>query len=169
LDGVVQQKDKIVLQLLVGLAILIGLVGIVIPVLPGSILIGLAVLVWAVVTGTTAAWLVFAVCAVLLAAGTTVTVIITARHTRAAGVPQSSLVVAGLAGIVGFFVVPVIGLLLFFPAGLYVAEYTRLRDRALAWRSTKVALRATGIGMLSELGLALLAAAVWLVAVLSGV
>jgi hypothetical protein len=32
-----------------------------------------------------------------------------------------------------------------------------------------VALRATGIGMLSELGLALLAAAVWLVAVLSGV
>jgi uncharacterized protein YqgC (DUF456 family) len=169
LDGVVQQKDKIVLQLLVGLAILIGLVGIVIPVLPGSILIGLAVLVWAVVTGTPGAWLVFAICAVLLASGATVTVVITAKHTRAAGVPQSSLVVAGLAGIVGFFIVPVIGLLLFFPAGLYVAEYVRQRDGALARRSTRVALRATGIGMLSELGLALLAAAVWLVAVLSGV
>lgn len=169
MDGVVQQKDTIVLQLLVGLAILIGLVGIVIPVLPGSILIGLAVLVWAVVTGTPAAWLVFAISAVLLTSGAAVTWIITAKHTRAAGVPQRSLVIAGLAGIVGFFVVPVIGLLLFFPAGLFVAEYVRQRDSGLAWRSALVALKATGLGMLSELGLALLAAAVWLVAVLSGV
>jgi uncharacterized protein YqgC (DUF456 family) len=168
-DGVVQQEDKIVLQLLVGLAILIGLVGIVIPVLPGSILIGLAVLVWAIVTGTPAAWLVFASCAVLLATGATVTWIITTRHTRAAGVPQRSLVIAGLAGIVGFFVVPVVGLLLFFPAGLFVAEYLRQRDSTLAWRSAMVALKATGLGMLLELGLALLASAVWLVAVLSGV
>jgi uncharacterized protein len=165
----VQQKDKIVLQLLVGLAILVGLVGIVIPVLPGSILIGLAVLVWAIVVGTPAAWLVFAICAVLLVSGATVTWIITAKRTRAAGVPQSSLVVAGLAGIVGFFVVPVVGLLLFFPAGLYLAEYLRQRDSALARRSAMVALKATGVGILCELGLALLAAAVWLVAVLSGV
>ncbi|HEY3338758.1 MAG TPA: DUF456 domain-containing protein [Propionicimonas sp.] len=157
------------LQLLVGLAILVGLVGIVIPVLPGSILIGLAVLVWAVLTGTPAAWLVFAICAVLLASGAMVTWIITARHTRAAGVPQSSLAVAGLAGIVGFFVVPVIGLLLFFPAGLFLAEYLRQRDGALARHSAMVALKATGLGILSELGLALLASAVWLVAVLSGV
>lgn len=169
MDSVVQQEDKIVLQLLVGLAILVGLVGIVIPVLPGSILILLAVLVWAVVTGTTAAWLVFAICAVLLASGATITWIITAKRTRAAGVPQSSLVVAGLAGIVGFFVIPVLGLLLFFPAGLFLAEYLRQRDSARAWSSALVALKATGLGMLSELGLALAAAAVWLVAVLSGV
>ncbi len=169
MNGVVQQKDTIVLQLLVGLAILVGLVGIVIPVLPGSILIGLAVLVWAVMTGTHAAWLVFAICAVLLAAGAVITWIITAKRTRAAGVPQRSLVIAGIAGIVGFFVVPVIGLLLFFPAGLYAAEYLRQRDSSQAWRSALVALKATGLGILSELGLALLAAAVWLVAVLSGV
>jgi len=169
MDDVVQQEDTIVLELLVGLAILVGLVGIVIPVLPGSILIGLAVLVWAVVTGTPAAWLVFAISALLLASGAFVTWIITAKRTRAAGVPQSSLVIAGLAGIVGFFVVPVIGLLLFFPLGLFVAEYLRQRDSALARRSAMVALKAAGLGLLSELGLALLASAVWLVAVLSGV
>jgi len=169
MDGVVQQEDTIVLQLLVGLAIVVGLVGIVIPVLPGSILIGLAVLVWAVVTGTPAAWLVFAICAVLLASAAFVTWMITTKRTRAAGVPQSSLVIAGLAGIVGFFVVPVIGLLLFFVAGLFIAEYLRQRDSSRAWHTALVALRATGLGMLSELGLALLASAVWLVAVLSGV
>lgn len=157
------------LELLVGLAILIGLLGIVIPVLPGSILIGVAILTWALFTGTPAAWVVFGVCALLLVAGATVTWIITTRHTRAAGVPQRSLVVAGLAGIVGFFVIPVVGLLLFFPLGLFVAEYLRLHDVAAARRSAVVALKATGLGMLSELGLALAAAGVWLVAVLSGV
>jgi uncharacterized protein YqgC (DUF456 family) len=164
-----------VLEVLVGLAILVGLVGIVVPVLPGSVLIALAVLAWAVVTGTVPAWIVAAVCLVLLAGGATLTWYLATHRTRAAGVPRRSLVVAGLAGIVGFFVVPVVGLLLFFPAGLFVAEYVRLRRRGdpepvgRAWASCLVALRATGLGMLGELTLALAASGVWLVAVLHGV
>lgn len=157
------------LELGVGLAILVGLVGIVIPVLPGSILIALAIGVWAVLTNTMAGWLVFAGCVVLLAAGAVVTWLIQARHTRAAGVPNRSLIAGGLAGIVGFFVIPVVGLLVFFPLGLFLAEYLRLRDPQRAWSSALVALKATGLGMICELGLALAAAAVWLVAVLSGV
>lgn len=157
------------LELFVGLAVLVGLVGIVIPVLPGSVLIGVAILVWAAFTGTPAAWLVFGICALLLVTGATLTWVITTRSTRAAGVPQRSLVIAGLAGIVGFFVVPVVGLLIFFPLGLFAAECLRLRDGATARRSALVGLKATGLGMLSELGLALAAAAVWLVAVLNGV
>ena len=158
-----------VLTLLVGLAILVGLVGIVIPVLPGSILIGLAVLVWAVMTGTVLSWWVFAAVALLLVAGSLITWFVTAHHTKSAGVPNGSLVFAGLAGIVGFFVIPVIGLLLFFPLGLFAAEYWRLRDPGAARASALVGLKATGLGMLTELGLALAAAAVWLVAVLNGV
>ncbi len=157
------------LEFVVGVAILVGLVGIVVPVLPGSVLIGLAVLAWALLTATAPAWTVFAACAVLLVAGGVITWFIQARHTRAAGVPGSSLVAAGLAGIVGFFVVPVIGLLLFFPLGLFLAEYLRLRDPRRARASAIVGLKATGLGMICELGLALAASGVWLVAVLSGV
>ena len=83
--------------------------------------------------------------------------------------PGGTLVIAGLAGIVGFFVVPVVGLLLFFLAGLFLAEYVRLRDPRRAWRSALAALKGTGLGMLAELGLALLASGLWLGAVLSGV
>lgn len=157
------------LELLVGLAVLVGLVGIVVPVLPGSLLIGAGVLVWAAVTNTTAGWLVFAASATLLATGALVTWFVQARHTRAAGVPGRSLVAAGIAGIVGFFVIPVVGLLLFFPLGLFLAEYARLREPRRAWASALVGLRATGLGMIAELGLALAAAGVWLAAVLSGV
>jgi uncharacterized protein YqgC (DUF456 family) len=166
---VVHGKDGIVLEVLVGLAILVGLVGIVIPVLPGSVLIGAAVLTWAVLTNSVAGWTVFGACAVLLLAGAAITWVVQARHTRAAGVPGRSLVVAGLAGIVGFFVIPVVGLLLFFPLGLFLAEYLRLRDPRRAWASALVGLKATGLGMLAELGLALASAGLWLAAVLGGV
>lgn len=154
---------------LVGLAILIGLVGIVVPVLPGSLIIGAAVLVWAVDAESAAAWAVFALVVVLLIAGSLATYVVAGKRVHAAGVPRRSLVVAGLAGIIGFFVVPVVGLLIFFPLGLFAMEYLRLNDPVAARRSAGVAIRATALGMLVELGLALLAAATWLIAVLVGV
>ena len=92
------------LDLLVGVAIVVGLLGIVIPVLPGSILIGLAVLVWAIGTGTTTAWWVFAASAALQSPARAS--LADRPATPAAGVPNRSLVIAGVAGIVGFFVVP---------------------------------------------------------------
>lgn len=157
------------MTLLVGLAVLVGLVGIVVPVLPGSALIGLAVGVWAFTHPSTGSWVVLAVVATLLTVGWAGTYVLTGRRVSAAGVPRRSLVVAGLVGIVGFFVVPVVGLLLGFVLGLYAMEHLRLRDPVAARESAWVALRATGLGMLVELGLALLASATWLVAVLTGV
>jgi uncharacterized protein YqgC (DUF456 family) len=154
---------------LVGLAVLVGLVGVVVPVLPGSALIGLAVAAWAFTHPSTGSWVVLAVVAALLATGAVGTYVLTGRRVSAAGVPGRTLMVAGLVGIVGFFVVPVVGLLLGFVLGLYAMEHLRLRDPVAARDSAWVALRAVGLGMLVELGLALLAAATWLVAVLTGV
>ena len=41
----------IITSVLVGLAILVGCLGIIVPVLPGSILIAIAVLIWAIIIG----------------------------------------------------------------------------------------------------------------------
>ena len=154
---------------LVGLAIVVGLVGIVVPILPGSALIGAAVLVWAIDTASVGSWVVFGVVVILLACGWAATYVVAGKRVTTAGVPRSSLVVAGLAGIIGFFVVPVVGLLIFFPLALFGMEYRRLRDVARARASAIVAIKATALGMVIELGLACLAAATWLVAVLAGV
>jgi uncharacterized protein len=156
-------------EVLVGVGVLVGLVGIVVPVIPGSITIGGSVLLWALDRGTPGAWWTLGVVVVLLALGNLATYVITGRRVAASGVPRRTLVLAGLAGIVGFFVIPVLGLFLFFAGGLFVAEYGRLRDVEAARGSALLALRATALGLLVELGLALAAAATWLVAVLSGV
>ena len=147
---------------LAGVAILVGLVGIVVPVLPGSVLILGAVLAWAVWTGTSLGWVVFAVAATLLVLGGIVKYAVPGRGLKAVGVPNRTLVAGGLLGIVGFFVIPVVGLFVGFVLGVYASEVQRLgSDRA--WPSTKAALKAAGLSVLIELAAALLAAATWLV------
>jgi len=149
-------------EVLVGAVIAVGLVGVILPVLPGSLIIGAAIAVWAYLTGGVAAWLVLAAAATALGAAGVGKWLVAERHLRGAGVPRSAMVVAGLAGIVGFFVVPVVGLFLGFTAGLYAVERRR-RSHQDAWRSTVAALRASALAILVELAGALLATAVWVV------
>jgi uncharacterized protein YqgC (DUF456 family) len=149
-------------DLLTGLAIAVGLVGIVVPVLPGSVLVLVAILVWAVLAATATGWAVFAVATLLLAAGAVVKYAVPGRRLKADGVPNSTLLYGGVLGVVGFFVIPVVGLLIGFVLGVYLAELRRV-GRALAWPTTRSALRAVGVSILIELGAGLLAALTWLV------
>lgn len=149
-----------VVDLLTGLVVLVGVVGVVVPLLPGSALVGLAVLVWAALTGGTTAWAVAAVALTLLAAGAVVKYVVPGRRLTAAGVPGRSLWWGAGLALVGFFVVPVVGLVLGFVLGVYAAERRRLDARA-AWPSTAAALRAVGLGLLIELVAALAAAGTW--------
>ena len=151
-------------EVLVGLAILVGLAGIVVPVLPGTVLILVAILVWATETGGATAWAVLAVSVVLLAAGTVVKYLVPGKRLKAS-VPTSTLVVGALVGLVGFFVIPVVGLFVGFPVGVYVAERARVGGER-AWPSTVAALRALGVSILIELVFGVLAALTWVVGVL---
>lgn len=149
-------------ELLLGLAVLVGVVGAVVPVLPGSLLILAAVLVWSLLDGSGTAWVVFALVTVLLATGAVVKYAVPGRRLQTAGVPNSTLFTGAALGLVGFFVVPGIGLVLGFVGGVYLAETRRL-GRDAAWPSTRHALLAAGLSVLIELAAALLAAVTWLV------
>ena len=152
----------LLLDVLTGLAIAVGLVGIVVMVLPGSVLILGALLVWTVLVGGTAAWAVFAVAATFLMAGQIVKYAVPSRRMKDVGVPGSTLLVGSLLGIVGFFVVPVVGLPLGFVGGVYVAELARVGGRD-AWTTTMHALRAAGLSIAIELAFGMLAALTWAV------
>ncbi|WP_016933755.1 DUF456 domain-containing protein, partial [Rhodococcus sp. R1101] len=95
-------------ELLVGLAILVGLLGIVLPILPGVLLIFGAIAVWAFVTGGTTAWVVLGVATAALLVTGIVKYTWPGKRLQQAGVPNRSLILAGLLGIAGFFVVPVV-------------------------------------------------------------
>ena len=151
-------------EVVVAIAIAIGLVGILVPVLPGTLLVLAAILAWAAQVGGTTAWLVAATAAALLAVGTVVKYAVPGRRLKVSGIPASTQWVGALGAVVGFFVVPVVGLFLGFVVGVYAAEHRRLGAR-LAWPSTRAALGAVGLALLIELAAGLLAASVWSVGV----
>jgi uncharacterized protein YqgC (DUF456 family) len=143
------------------IVILIGLAGVIVPVLPGSILIGAAVIGWAAFTGGEAAWIAAGIAVTLLVVGTVVKFAVPHRRMRDAGVPRTTIVIGGILGIVGFFVIPVIGLFVGFIGGVWIAEAGRL-GAAHAGPSTRSALGAAGLSILIELAAGLLATVAFL-------
>jgi len=83
------------------------------------------------------------------------------KRLKEAGVPGRTLALGAVLGIVGFFVVPIVGLFLGFVLGVYLGEHTRLKDGRQAWASTRKALAAVGWSVAIELLAGLLAAGVW--------
>jgi uncharacterized protein YqgC (DUF456 family) len=150
---------------LVALAIVVGLIGIVVPILPGGLLVFAAIAVWAVIEHTAASWVVLGVAAVLFIAAEVIKYLWPVRRMRAAEVRTWSLVAGGVLGVIGFFVVPVIGLVLGFVAGVYVAELGARHDHRRAWASTVHALKGVALSVGVELTGALLATIAWVVGV----
>ena len=65
-----------------------------------------------------------------------------------------------MLGVIGFFVIPVIGLVIGFVLGVYLAELATREDLRLAWTSTKHAVKGVALSMGVELAGALLATGV---------
>jgi uncharacterized protein YqgC (DUF456 family) len=150
--------------LLVGLAMVVGVAGTVVPGLPGLPVIWVAGLVWALNSGGTARWVVLAVLTALLAAGTAAQYVLPAR--RLGGrVPRSTMLLGAAGAVVGFFVIPLVGLVVGGVAGVYAAEAARTRDHAAAWDATKRVLAGFGLAMAVEVGAGLAMVATWLAGV----
>ena len=146
---------------IVGLIIVLGLGGALTQIYPGPAIVLAAVAVWAFMTGGTAAWVVLAVSAVAVVVTSAGKYVLVGRRLQRAGVPGASLLVGGLVGMAGFFLVPVVGLPIGFTLGVSLWELVRGTDqvgaRAAAWEAVK----AQGLAILFELGGCLVAAAAW--------
>lgn len=149
-----------VLNLLVGLTCLVGIIETIVPFLPGTLLCAIAIGSWAVVTGGYG-WWVGAAALLVLGASVVLKYLIPGRSLRDQGVPAVVLIAGGVGGVVGFVVIPIVGVVVGFVAGIYLAELIRLRSIEQAWPTTVAAMKAVGVSMLIELASALFATAIW--------
>ena len=156
-----------VLNIAVGLMILVGFVGIAIPVLPGLLLVWGAVLLWASLVQATAGWVVLGIATTLALTGFLLQHLLPGRRMRNAGVTTSTILIAVALAVAGFFVIPVVGALLGFAFGIYLVERIKLGTHPAAWRSAKHAMKAIGLSMGIELLTALAIAGAWLIGVVS--
>jgi uncharacterized protein len=151
----------------VGLAIAVGIAGVVVPVLPGALLVWAAIAVWALAVGSATGWAALAAGTLLIGGAQVVKLLVPGRRLRNAGVPRRSIVTGLVVAGVGFFLIPVVGFFIGFPLGVYLQERRRLGRHASAWDSTRQALRAIGLSIAIELSATVLAAGAWLAAILS--
>jgi uncharacterized protein YqgC (DUF456 family) len=147
--------------------ILAGILGVVLPVLPGLLLAWIGVLFWALFSGAGGArWAVLGIATLVAVVGALIKYLWPGKRLKDSGIPTLTLLAGGVLGIVGFFVVPVVGLPLGFVLGVWLAELGRLGS-AQAWGSTRQAMTAVGLAMMVEFAAALGVAVVWLFGVLA--
>jgi uncharacterized protein len=156
------------LVIVVATAMAVGVAGTVVPFVPGLGLVWLAALGYGLAAGFGVAGLVAFLCITALAVGGLAGgVVLPHRAARGAGATSPSLTLGAATAVVGFFVVPVIGLPLGGVLGIFIGELLRTRDATIAWRSTSATLKGFGLGTLVQVACGLAMVGVWLIWVVS--
>ena len=147
---------------LIGLAMVVGIIGTIVPFLPGLPIVWAAALIYGVVEGFGFVGLVcFAAITALAIGGMVAGFVVPQRKVQAGGAPFSTTVVGMIGAIIGFFVIPVVGIVVGGVAGVFLAERARTGDWGRAWESTKRALVGFGIGALIQMGAGVMMMATW--------
>ncbi|MDQ1015292.1 DUF456 domain-containing protein [Streptomyces afghaniensis] len=154
--------------LLVGLVILLGLYGVLLPAVPGSLLVWAAVMWWALTDPQPVAWWVLVGATGLMLVSQGVRWALPPRRLRASRTTHRMLSYAGAGSTLGFVLLPVVGAIPGFLAGIYLAERLRLGRRAEAVAAVRTVMRSGGSSVLAELFTCQLIAAAWMGAVLGG-
>jgi uncharacterized protein YqgC (DUF456 family) len=133
---------QVVLETLTLFALIVGLLGLIVPVFPGLVVMWLGTLLYALIENAAGnmtgwKWFIFGVITVLMISGSIVDNLIIAYKMRDKYIPWSSILFAFAAGVVAsIFFTPIIGLVAA-PVGLYLAENRRLKNNEAAVASTK--------------------------------
>ncbi|MQY38625.1 hypothetical protein SRB17_66380 [Streptomyces sp. RB17] len=154
--------------LLVGVVVALGLCGVLVPGVPGSWLVWAAVLWWALTDPQPLAWAVLTGAGAVLLLSLAVRTTLPRRRLRQSGATPRTAVYAGAGAFLGFVLLPVLGALPGFVAGIYLCERLRLGGHGEAMAAVRTAMRSGGSSVLTELFACLLIAGAWLGAVLWG-
>ena len=133
---------QVILETLILFALIVGLLGLIVPIFPGLVIMWLATLVYAILQNAAGnmtgwKWFIFGIITLLMITGSIADNLIIARKMRDKYVPWSSILFAFAVSLVAsLFFTPLIGLVAA-PVGLFLAESRRLNDREAAVDSTK--------------------------------
>ncbi|UYQ65234.1 DUF456 domain-containing protein [Streptomyces peucetius] len=147
---------------------LLGLCGVIVPGVPGPWLVWAAVLWWSLHLQTGPAWFLLVGATAVLLLVQVVVWLLPARRLRGLGVTRRMAAYAGLGAVVGFCLVPVVGAVPGFVAGIYGTERMRLGGHGPAKAATRTVMRAAGTSVLVELMGCLLVVGAWVGVVVAG-
>ncbi|MCO6449447.1 MAG: DUF456 domain-containing protein [Caldilineales bacterium] len=127
------------LQFIAYIGLGLGLLGTILPLIPGTILIWLSALLWAWADGfEQIGWPTLLVMGLLVIAVELADVALASLGARQGGASWRGLIIAGVAALIGFLVFNLIGALIGAAAGMLAWEtYHRQGDWRAAWRASR--------------------------------
>lgn len=148
-------------ELLIAIAMAVGILGTIVPALPGIVLTWIAMFMWAIFDGGgTTRWIIFLLATALFAGALITNVVLPAR--TGAKISKDNVMVSLVMGVIGFFVIPVVGLPIGYALGVFITETGRERNLSLAWQRTWNTLKAFGYATVTQLACAMGIAFLWL-------
>lgn len=152
---------------LIVLFMLIGLVGIIIPILPGVFLIWFGVLIYAWRDGFEALSLgTFMFISVIVVFAGLSDLWLPAFGAHKSGASKRTIVTGLLGAIIGSFVLPLVGTIVGYVFGVLLGEYHKRRDWQAAWQASKGSLAGWGIATIIQLVVGVLVIIIFIWAVL---
>lgn len=149
------------------LFMLIGLIGIIIPIMPGIFLIWLGVLVYAWrddFTNLSLATFLFISVLVLFAGSSELW--LPMFGARKSGASKRTILTGLVGAIIGSFLIPLLGTIIGYVVGVLLGEYHKRRDWNAAWQASKGSLAGWGIATVLQILTGILVIVIFLWAVL---
>ena len=152
-------------DVIVGVAMAVGLIGTFVPLLPGLPVIIAAAFVWVIADGPDPGhWIVFAIVGAVAGAGMAIGATMPARGASAAGASSWALALGAVGAVVGALVIPFVGALIGWPLGVFVAELLSTHHPSAAWASTRGTVVGVVRGTAVQFGAGLAAVSIWAIA-----
>jgi uncharacterized protein YqgC (DUF456 family) len=143
--------------------ILVGLVGLIVPIFPGIVVIWLATLFYGIVIGfNTVGIIIFVILTLLMLAGTMIDNFLMAAGSRTGGASWWTIGAGLLAGTIGTIVFPPFGGLIAAPLVILLIEFLRVREINQAWRATGGLVVGWGMSFFVRLGIGVVMLLLWL-------
>lgn len=153
-----------VLIVVLALVMLVGLISLIIPVLPGLVIIWIAVLVYGVLTGFTL-WsgVIFGLITILMVVGSLVDNITMGASAKVSGASWLVVGLSLLAGVVGSLLFPPLGGLIAALVIMFISEVIRLHDLRKAGSSTVNMALGFGLAVIIRFAMGLIMIGLWAV------
>lgn len=160
--------DSLFFGLIVAL-MLVGLVGVIIPILPGIFMIwlGVAVYVWRDNFETLSIATFLFISFIVIFAGLS-DIWLPLFGARKSGAAKRTLFTGLLGAIIGSFIIPIVGTIVGYAVGVLLGEYHKRRDWDAAWHASKGGLAGWGIATIIQLVSGFLVIFIFVMAVLFG-
>ncbi len=140
----------------------VGLIGLLFVVIPGLTIIWLAILAYGIVNGFTV-WsgILFGVITLLMVGGNLADNYLMGDQARKTGASWLSIAIALVLGVVGTFVLPPFGGLLFAVVGIFVVEWIHRKNFKEGLKSTGGILKGCGLAVVARFFIGLVMIGLW--------